>query len=228
MSQSLPPLDPGQISFRYIRELIGADARVILEIGANDGTHTVKFLNHFPNANIYAFEPDRRALEKFKANVPFNTRAHLFEIALGAKDGEAEFYESSGVNPDAGHEFQEQYPEGWDQSGSLRAPKTHIDVWPWCKFERTITVPVRRLDSWTREHGITAIDFIIADVQGAEGDLVDGGRSALKNCRYFYTEYSNEEWYEGQPNLRQLLEMLPGFSILRLFSKDVLLKNTAF
>ncbi|MEN9248224.1 MAG: hypothetical protein Q6L50_08560 [Gloeomargarita sp. GMQP_bins_120] len=36
-------------------------------------------------------------------------------------------------------------------------------------------------------------DFIWADVQGAEVDLIQGGLQALANTRYFYTEYANTE-----------------------------------
>ena len=105
--------------------------------------------------------------------------------------------------PAASPELANQYPQGWDQSGSLeKARKTHKVVSPWCKFESTITVPVRRLDSWAHAHDIDRVDFIWADIQGAEGDLVAGAHSTLARTRYLYTEYSNDEWYEGQPTLQ--------------------------
>ena len=71
------------------------------------------------------------------------------------------------------------------------------------------------------------VDFIWADLQGAEGDLVAGGQATLAKTRYLYAEYSNEEWYEGQPTLQQLMDMLPNFAILHRFTIEVLLKNTA-
>jgi FkbM family methyltransferase len=186
----------------------------------------LSFLRAFPAAKIYAFEPDRRAASKFKELIA-DKRVELFEIALGASDGEAEFYVSSGLPPGATPELAVQYTQGWDMSGSLRAPKNHTTVWPWCKFESRVTVPVRRLDSWAAEHDIGAIDFIWADVQGAEGDLIAGGKACMARTRYFYTEYSDDEWYEGQPSLRQLAQMLSGFVIIRRFEMDVLFKNTA-
>jgi hypothetical protein len=81
------------------------------------------------------------------------------------------------------------------------------------------------LDSWVRDESLDAIDLIWADVQGAEVDLIAGGKEALKHTRYFYTEYSNTELYEGQINLRQLMALLPDFHVLRRYEKDVLLKN---
>ncbi len=226
MPKSLPPVTPGVFNPAYLRQLVGNSASVILEIGANDGSHTLQFLDLFPHARIYAFEPDPRAFAKFKARV-VDPRVFAFEMAIGAEDGEAEFHVSSGLPPDLSPEDAINYAQGWDQSGSLRAPKTHRTVWPWCKFEQKITVPVRRLDSWARENGVERIDLIWADTQGAEGDLVAGGIDTLSRTRFLFTEYSNDEWYEGQPDLRKLTAMLPGFDILHRFSMDVLLENTA-
>ncbi len=87
---------------------------------------------------------------------------------------------------------------------------------------------VKRLDTWAKEHGVTAVDFIWADIQGAEGDLITGGKETLANTRYFYTEYSDEELYEGQPTLAQLQSMLPTFSIVRRYPMDVLFENLSF
>jgi FkbM family methyltransferase len=219
----LPPITADEYDLTYLRDLVGIAAPVILEIGANDGLTTLEFLKIFPSARIYAFEPDPRALGKFKVNVA-DPRASVFEIAIGAIDGDAEFHVSSGLPPNLP---PEDFLQGWDKSGSLRPPKTHKIFWPWCNFERKIAVQVRRLDSWVRENGVHQIDFIWADTQGAEGDLIAGGVEALATTRFFYTEYSNDEWYEGQPNLNKIMDMLPNFNIVHRFKMDVLLRNMA-
>jgi FkbM family methyltransferase len=224
MSASLPPVNVGQLGHAYLSQFLGRDTQVILEIGANDGGHTVQFVNLFPNATIFAFEPDPRAAAKFKA-LANHPRVKFFEIAIGAADGQADFYVSSGLPEAAAPEMTSQYPHGWDQSGSLRAPKSHMTIWPWVKFESKIRVPVRALDSWASEQGVTKVDLIWADMQGAEGDLVAGGRETLAQTRYLYTEYSDEECYEGQPTLARLVDMLPNFSILRRYRWDVLFEN---
>ena len=50
-------------------------------------------------------------------------------------------------------------------------------------------------------------------MQGAEGDMIAGGQATLARTRYLYTEYSNEEIYEGEPTLETLLAMLPNFQL---------------
>jgi FkbM family methyltransferase len=226
-SPSLPPISPGGINFTDLSQMLGTDAPIILDIGANNGSTTLEFLHHFADCTIYAFEPDQRALWKFKSRIN-HPRVHIFEMAIGAQDGEANFHISSGMPPSAAPSaFALEFPRGWDMSSSLRKPKTHQQVWPWCKFESTRKVSVRRLDTWAREAGVSRIYMIWADIQGAEGDLVLGGRESLSKTRYLYTEYSNDEWYEGQPNLGHLAEMLDNFSIIRRFHMDVLFKNNA-
>jgi FkbM family methyltransferase len=196
---------------------LATETPIILEIGANDGKTTNEFLTEFPGARIYAFEPDARAIAKWSANVT-SSRAQLFETAIGAVDGAAQFWVSGGTPPAGG------YPDGWDQSGSLRRPKTHAQFWPWVTFDKTTSVPVVRLDTWSRANYTGPIDLIFADVQGAEADLIAGGRETLSRTRFLYTEFSNSEWYEGQPTLTEIQAMIRdiGFRIIGIFGMNVL------
>ena len=188
--------------------------------------HTGLLTRTFPTARVHAFEPDPRAAEAFRNQIT-DRRVTLHELAIGATNGKAEFHVSSGLPPDADAHLKAEYPKGWDQSGSLRTPKTHKEKWPWCKFQRTIRVDVRTLDTWTGKHEPGPIDFIWADTQGAEADLVAGGRQTLARTRYFYTECFDDELYEGAPTLTALLAMIPEFAIVKRYESDVLLRNTA-
>ncbi len=202
---------------------IGRPDPVILDVGCNDGSDTLAFLNLFPNAQIFCFEPDPRARARFRARVD-DPRARLFSVALGAEDRVKHFYQSNGL---PSPELSVKLPEGWDLSGSLRRPKNHLSVHPWCTFDREIFVSVRCLDTWADAYGIGDVDFIWADVQGAEGDLVHGGTETLKRVRYFFTEYSDQELYEGQPTLAQLRAMLPSFEVVKIYPEDVLFRNAS-
>ena len=212
------PIVPGALTAAEIRLLVGKDDPVIIEVGANCGQTTVELLKAMPAATIFAFEPEPRAIAKFRETIA-NPNVHLFECAIGAENGTTSFYQSSGA------EHLRDYPAGWDQSGSIRRPNTHLKVWPWVKFEKQITVPIMTLDDWSTQHQIAKADFIWADVQGAESDLVDGAARFLRSSRYFYTEYSNDEWYEGQITLSALLEKLRHFTLVRRYSMDALFEN---
>lgn len=103
-------------------------------------------------------------------------------------------YQSSGAPPGR----EEEFPEGYPLSGSLRAPREHLKVHPWCRFETTIEMPVKRLDTWASMVGISAVDF---NMHGAEMHLIRGGTVTLERATYFYTEHSPWELYPGQAPL---------------------------
>ncbi len=219
----LPKITPGEISRDLLVEILGPYPQLILEIGCNDGTHTNWFLELFPDAEIHCFEPDQRAIDRFRKTVS-SDHVTLHPIAISDRDGEVEFHVSGGGPDDRD---MSQFPEGWDYSGSIRPPKKHLECFPWCSFDKTTTVATRSLDSWRREQGLSdrTIDFIWADTQGAEVDLIRGGLETLGRTRYFYTEYSNREMYQGQINFRKLMQMLPNYRLVHRYAGDLLVKN---
>ncbi len=204
---------------KVIVSLVNKPDPTILDVGCNDGTDTLAFLGLFPGARVYAFEPDPRAIRRFNKKVQ-DARAQLFPVAIGAREGWTQFHQSAG-NP---NENDDMPP--WDLSGSIRKPKEHLTAHPWCTFDRQFDVPVMTLDAWATTYSVGDVDFIWADVQGAEGDLVLGAGQTLARTRFLFTEYSNHEMYEGQPTLDELLDMLPEFEVVHVYQEDVLLRNT--
>ena len=97
----LPPVTAGKFGGDEIVRLIGRPDPVILDIGCNDGGHSNWFLELFPGARVYAFEPDPRAAKAFRAKVR-SERAKFYELAIAARDGTAEFHASDGL---LGHAF---------------------------------------------------------------------------------------------------------------------------
>jgi len=194
---------------------VGKEDPTILEIGCNDGSHTLWFFEIFKNPKVYCFEPEPRAIQRFKEKVGNHPNVQLFEIALSDRRGETVFHQSGGSH---------KQRTDWDLSGSIRKPKDHLHAYPWVTFDQTITVKTDTLDAWCNEHGIEHIDFIWMDVQGAEVDVFRGGKETLKNTRVIYTEYSNQELYEGQLSLKLLMKKyLQKFKILIRYRSDVLL-----
>lgn len=195
----------------------------IVEIGCNDGTDTVRFLNKYPKASsIICFEPDPRAIAKFKQH-KFPPEVRLHETALGNHVGEVTFYQSSGT------------PDGkrldWDMSGSIKKPTGHFEYSPWCKFDNKLTVPLHTLDYIIREYhsDLDIIDLIWMDVQGAEQDVIEGAENTLELTRFVYAEFSHwkRPLYEGQMDLEQTINMLgQGWEPLAVYENcNVLLKN---
>lgn len=209
-------LELGTIAIPELKLLVGKLDPLILEIGANVGQTTEAFLQEMPDARIFCFEPDPRAISGFKDRIK-SPNVTLLEYAVGNDNGVVTFHQSDG----------EGRAKDWNQSGSIRSPKLHLETWPWVKFETKIEVPIVRLDDWADDNQIEAVDLIWADVQGAESDLILGGERIIRNTRFLYTEYGAKEWYEGQASLDEICDVLfkMGLVLYRKWEMDALFVN---
>jgi FkbM family methyltransferase len=209
------------ISKAEIKSLINGEDPVLLDVGCNNGDDALELIRLFSAGRIWCFEPDPRAIASFKAAVT-DARCTLIEAGLGATCGKADFYMSGGRPPGWSDLID------WSYSGSIHTPTGHLSVFPWCTFEKTIQVEVMTLDSWfDRMPADSQIDFLWADVQGAEGDLIAGGRRTLERTRFFYTEFYDVPMYESQISLRQMQEMLRGWECVGLYGGNALFRNVA-
>ncbi|MBI3861225.1 MAG: FkbM family methyltransferase [Planctomycetia bacterium] len=203
-----------------MRALVGRDDPLVFELGCNDGIDSANFLREFPGITLHCFEPDRRPLARFRERIS-DPRCTLHEFAIGAADGEVEFHLSGGNPPDG-------RMNDWDLSSSLRRPTGHLAAHPWCTFDRKMTVQTRSLDSWLAGRPeITVVDFIWADIQGAECDLIAGGAAALQErTRYLYTEFYEQPMYDGQIAGQEILDRLPAFECIGVYEGyNMLLRN---
>lgn len=202
-----------------IKILLNKENPVILEVGTNDGEDSEEFLKVFEKIQLYCFEPDPRAIKRFKNRMKDYSNYKLYEIAISNDNGYIDFNLSGGNNPGV-----PGYGD-WDKSSSIKKPKLHLLQHKWCVFNKSIRVETKKLDNWFSSENIENIDFIWVDVQGAEKEFIEGATETLKKTRYLYTEFDNVELYEGQPNLDQILKMLPDFKIVKFVENNVLLKN---
>jgi FkbM family methyltransferase len=183
--------------------------KIFLEIGSHRGTDTA-WMAELCDVTIYAFEPDPRNQQPARDNV-IQHRA-----AIADRDGRTQFILS-----------REGWGQEWTYSSSIKKPKNHLDRFP-VTFGETIEVETCALDNFCRREGIEVIDFVWADIQGAEGEMIRGGQETFARTRYLYTAYSDDELYEGQVTLRDILNMLPDFRVLELWPDEVLLQNRRF
>jgi FkbM family methyltransferase len=181
-------------------------AKTFLELGAHQGTDTA-WMAEIPDVTVHAFEPDPRNHQAPRHNVV------LHHEAIAERDGRG-FLVPSVYG----------WGQEWTHSSSIKQPKNHLYRFP-VTFGEPIEVQWITLDTFCQQEGLGFIDFIWADVQGAEGEMIRGGRRTLARTRYLYTEYSDDEMYEDQATLREILELLPDFRVVELWPDDVLLEN---
>jgi FkbM family methyltransferase len=191
----------------WVERRFGApQPKVILELGAHCGEDT-RWMAALPGAKVHAFEPDPRNRPPALPNVT------VHRAAVAERDGRRCLL-LSGTG----------WGREWTYSSSIRQPKNHLRRYP-VTFGPSVEVDAVALDTFHARHGLDVVDFIWADIQGAEGEMIAGGGRTLARTRYLYTEYSDDELYDGQITLREMLRRLPGFRVLELWPEDVLLEN---
>jgi FkbM family methyltransferase len=210
------------LSPHEIRALVGTDSPLILEIGCNDGTDTIRFLDAMPKARIICFEPDPRPASRFKC--AGDSRVTLHQVAISDRLGYANLYQSGGMPPRLRAMPNSGSLDDWDMSSSILRPTGHLAKSPWCTFTKSTKVQTVPLDHYESLYG--TVDFIWADVQGAEALLILGGQKTLRRTRYLYTEYYDDPMYDRQPDLKALLSFLPRWNLLGIYGSNALLKNT--
>lgn len=184
-------------------------ARTFIELGSHRGMDTA-WMAQVPGVTVYGLEPDPRNHQPARPNVT------IARAAVGDFNGRGLLTLS-----------EQGWGREWTFSSSIKQPLNHLSRYP-VTFGRTVEVEMTTLDSFCEQHRLGLIDFIFADIQGAEAEMIRGGRNTLSRTRYLFTEYSDDELYANQPKLSEILALLPEFRVVELWRDDVLLENTRF
>jgi len=124
-------------------------AKVIFDIGANIGVTALDLHEHYPEAEIYAFEPCRSNFELLSFNTAWCPQIKVFNIGLWCADGEGELFYSDMANNFGG--------------ASLHTAGTRNES------EKVKLVDIR---SFIAEHGISHVDVVKIDCEGAEKEIL--------------------------------------------------------
>lgn len=123
-------------------------ADVVVDLGANVGLSALDFRARYPTARIFAVEPDPLAFAKLERNVKADPRIEAVNVAVGGEDGERDFFSS-----------HESVVSGFERTRD---------------FQKPIQVRARTLDTLLADLGISHVDVLKVDVEGAERELFDG------------------------------------------------------
>jgi 2-O-methyltransferase len=206
--------------FDTIKELLKDTVRpVIVELGACDGNETVTFVKMFPDCSIVALEPVPKLAEIIRSRPELMGRVDVEQKAIGKENGITTLYVSSGTCESTSQNFY--------ASSSIKTPLYATKVFKGMEFNDS-QCEVITLDSLWKQRGSGVIDFIWADIQGAEREMIEGGLEALKHTRYLYTEVHEGDYYEGEISAKEILELLPDWEMVEDFGTDVLIRNKRF
>ena len=202
---------------RAIRGLVkGLENPCLVELGAHRGEDERWLTGAFdqPVRHIMV-EPDTENVRFLLAK----STGPMRRVIVGAvcdHDGSQEFY------------FSENKRDDNHASGSLRKPTGHVEQFPWITFPFKGIVATFTLDTIFEKEGLSKIDLLWVDIQGAEKDMIAGASEALKHTRYLFMEAETTELYEGEALKPDLITLLPGWTLLEDFGYNILLRNDHF
>jgi FkbM family methyltransferase len=108
------------------------------------------------------------------------------------------------------------------QASSYFQPGSHLDHYPQVKFDTQVTLVTQTLDDVLSQLAgvadISRLDYISLDTQGSELDILRGGRKALQNARFVYTEVSYPGLYKNAPSVYEVIDFMrhAGFDLCQL------------
>lgn len=167
----------------------------VLDIGANVGAHTLLLAQEVgPTGRVVAIEPTDYAVTKLRKNAalnpPLNARIHALQLMLGDTDDPRAplpaLYSSWPLKEEAGLHHLHQ--------GRLMS---------------TAGAHARTLDSVVAELGLTRVDCIKLDIDGAECAMLRGARRVLTQLRpTIIMELAPYVLEERGSNLPELVSLL--------------------
>jgi FkbM family methyltransferase len=178
---------PGRKSEYWLPQAL--QANVVLDIGANVGIAARYLAHRFPGAEIHAFEPILENQTQLRRNVA-GTRVQVHEFGLGSTAGEVTF-----SLPDGARENRGSYSQ-FAGEGAL-----------------SVKGQVRAVNRALAELGVSAIDVLKIDVEGAEHDILGAfPDSQLAAITWIYGELHSPA-ADAQPAFEVLARLARWFDI---------------
>ena len=170
----------------------GINPSTIIDIGANIGQFSCMSNYVFPQANIYAIEPDPKVFSILSSNTNFINRISLFNFAIGDYSRMINF----NINADT------------QISSVLELGEKRKKEFPKNKVISIIETEMKTLDSILSSNCLTKPILIKIDVQGFEDKVLVGARKLLKDIDWVILEVSFGDLYVGEANFDILLDSM--------------------
>jgi FkbM family methyltransferase len=150
----------------YRRQLRRPPRGTVVDIGANIGAFTLDCAYRYPSVRIDAYEPNPAVFRTLQKNIDANGlggRVRLYNEAVGAIRGTVALWTSGGNIA----------------ATAYQAPRDEIGS--------AIDVPQTDLATVVERAG--AVDVLKIDAEGAEADILEGGRATLGAVEQIVAEY---------------------------------------
>lgn len=174
------PPNPFQVQSEIVKLV-----KTVFDIGANHGDTVEKYVNLYPDASIFAFEPSPSVFSRLNKRFKKINNVTCVQIAIADKDDSFTFYTNH--NPDT--------------NSLLKSQKTGLNSDTQVANVGNIMVQATSIDLFCQKYEIKQIDILKIDIQGGELMALKGASEMLKNkaIKLIYTESYFKKQYVNQP-----------------------------
>lgn len=205
-SMGILKYEDGHVSGEHylVNEWLGRHLRrerpVLFDVGANTGEYSAELKRKFPEARVYAFEPNASAYEVMLRDLaPLGVSCYNLGLSSTAAARKMYTYE---------HEAATQHASVYREVLTGLHGETRVTE---LEF-RTTT-----LDEFCAEQGIDFIDFLKIDTEGHEWEVLGGAKRMVAEGRVHLIQFEfNEMNVISRVFLRDFYEFLGGYSFYRL------------
>jgi FkbM family methyltransferase len=182
-----------------VRLILGRGVQCMIDGGAHVGETALPFVDAFPNALIFSFEPTPEAFQELRRNTRGYPNIKLINACLGEKNGTAIVH----VNNNS-------------QTNSLLETAEESSRWVPAAVtmeKMTAEVPVFALDDFVPDQINRPVDLLKLDVQGYELKVLQGATRLLGRGAFplVYLEICYVPLYRNQTSLPDLYNLLYGY-----------------
>lgn len=144
------------------------NVRTVLDVGANVGAASVYLALHYPEARVFAFEPDPRCWALLRQNVADLTGVEVFGFGLSDCNGRAELFPGT-EDPATNSLHRSVLASGEGLAVELRSPEPLL-----------------------ADLGVGPIDILKLDAEGSEVEILRAMAARLPATGAVYVEYHDE------------------------------------
>lgn len=189
-----------------LRERLGSDQAVIVDVGANRGDTIAAFLLRFPEARIWALEPHPRTFDAMASRFSEDGRVKPLKIALSAARGQSimHSYSNAAINSLS--------PVAVGGERLIDGPVT---------AEAPVFIDHLPLDEFLKVEGLESVDILKLDTQGHEFEILQGHSELLRRgcVKFILAELLFSPLYADQAKAGQVVYFLEscGFRVLDFY-----------
>lgn len=185
------------IADRLLREMLPDAKFVVLDGGAREAEADARWSRLDPQRlEIHGFEPDEPECARLNLLAQKGAPArHYYPAGLWSIDGTLPFHENHAGGGSSFMEQNQSVTDRWKFENPTQVSLSRDIFRP----KRTYEMKVVKLETWARDNGISAIDFIKLNVQGGELEILRTAGPVLDTTLGLLIEVSFCESYKGRP-----------------------------